>query len=260
MKVGTTAAIASISGLSLGFLYLAALTRGVITGAVVPATPIEQAILGTLVARLAVISVVPRLRKSTSIVLNIMSAEVLLLPVLVLVSIFSADPLYLQLIRGIFFAWPAAFMVVSPLYTIPKLMRRIMLESSLSTILPALTSLFALLNFLDLGLGNSTPGAGLSDVTKFALISAVGTAPSVIILTEMIVTGVVVYAAMVLYSLRRDSGVSFKDSTLAVALIGALVSLTWGIIATYFSVSAQLVLGMPALVLVGVVWGLSRGR
>ncbi|MDA4126800.1 MAG: hypothetical protein OK452_06330 [Thaumarchaeota archaeon] len=260
MKVNSTAALASVSGLSLSVLYLAALTKGLITGAVFPATPVEQAILGTMLARLLVILAVPRLRGSTTLALNIMSAEVLLLPVLVLVSILSADPLYPQLIRGIFFAWPAAFMVVSPLYTIPKLVQRIALGSSLSTVLPSLTSLFALLTFLDLGLGNGAIGVGLSDVTKFALLSAVGTAAPFAFPTEMIVTGVIAYAAIVLYSLRRDSAVPFNDSILVVALIGTLVALTWGIVATNLTSSAQLVLGMPALGLIGLIWGLSRGR
>jgi hypothetical protein len=260
MKVNSTLALASVSGLSLTFLYVAALTRAVITGAIFPSTPVEQAILGTLLARLVIILAVPRLRRSTSAALNIMSAEVLLLPVLVLVSVFFADPLYPQLIRGIFFAWPAAFMAVSPLYTIPKLVNRIMLGSSLSTVLPALTSLFALLAFLDLGLANGAPGVGLSDLTKFALTSAFGAAPPIAIPTEMIAMGVVAYAAMVLYSLRRDSAVAINDSILAVALIGALIALTWGIVATNVTSSAQLVLGMPALGLVGLIWGLSRGR
>lgn len=259
MKVNSATALASVTGLSLTVLYLAALTRAVITGAIFPATPVEQAILGTLLARLVVILAVPRLRSSTSAALNIMSAEVLLLPVLVLVSVIFADPLYPQLIRGIFFAWPAAFMAVSPLYTIPKLVNRIRLGSSLSTVLPALTSLLALLAFLDLGLANGAPGVGLSDVTKFALMSAFGAA-SIAIPTEMIVTGVVAYAAMVFYSLRRDSAVPFNDSIFAVALIGALIALTWVIVATNVTTSAQLVLGMPALGLVGLIWGLSRGR
>jgi hypothetical protein len=253
-------ALASVSGLSLTVIYLSALTRGVITGALFPATPVEQAILGSLLVRLIIIIAVPRLRNSTSGALNIMSAEVLLLPVLVLVSFLTADQVYSQLIRGIFFAWPAAFMVVSPLYTIPKLVRRISLGSSLSTVLPALTSLFALLTFLDLGLGNSTPGIGLSDVTKFALLSAVGTASPLAIPTEMIVTGVVALAAMVFYSLRRDSTIPFTDSVLAVALVGTLIALTWGVVATNVTPSAQLVLGVPALTFIGLIWGLSRGR
>jgi hypothetical protein len=260
LKVNSNVALATVSGLLLTVLYLAALTRGVITGAVFPATPIEQAILGTLFARLVVILAVPRLRNSTSGALNIMSAEVLLLPVLVFVSFLTSDPLYSQLIRGIFFAWPAAFMVVSPLYTIPKLVRRISLGASLATVLPALTSLFALLTFLDIGLGNNTPGIGLSDVTKFALLSAVGTASPLAITAEMIVTGVVALAAMVLYSLRRDSTVPFNDSILAVALVGTLIALTWGIVATNVTSSAQLVLGVPALTFIGLIWGLSRGR
>jgi hypothetical protein len=260
LRVNSTTVLASVSGLSLTVLYLAAVTRGVITGAIFPSTPVEQVILGTLFARLVVIAAVPKLRNSTSGALNILSAEVLLLPVLVLVSFLSADPAYLQLIRGIFFAWPAAFMVVSPLYTIPKLVRRVSLGSSLSTVLPGWSSLFALLTFLDLGLGNPTPGIGLSDVTKFALLSAVGTMSSVAIPTEMIVTGVVALAAMVLYSLRRDSTVPFNDSILAVALVGTLIALTWGIVATNVTSSAQLVLGVPALTFIGLIWGLSRGR
>ncbi len=241
-------------------LYLSALTRGVITGAIVPVTSIEAVILGTLLARLPVILAVPRLRRSSSAALNIMSAEVLLLPVLVLVSLTTADPLYLQLIRGIFFAWPAAFMVVSPLYTIPKLVHRIAVGSSLSTVIPALTTLFALLTFLDVGLANGSSGGGLSNVTKFSLLSAAGNGSPSALPTELIVTGVAAYAAMIFYALRRDSGPPVTDSILGMASVGTLLVLVWGIAVSYTTSSAQLVFGAPTLVLLGLIWGLSRAR
>lgn len=260
MKVSRTTVIASASGASLTLLYLSAVIRGAITGAIFPATSIEAAILGTLLARLVVIMAVPRLRRSSSLALNIMSAEVLLLPVLVLVSLTTADPLYLRLIREIFFAWPAAFMAVSPLYTIPKLVQRIAVGSSLSTVIPALTSLFALLAFLDMGLGNGGSGIGLSNVTKFALLSAAGTNTPFGLPTETVVTGIAAYASMIFYALRRDSGPSVTDSILGMATAGTLLALAWGIVVSYSSISAQLVFGVPALILVGLVWGLSRAR
>ena len=260
MKLSRTAIIALVSGAALTLLYLSAVIRGVITGAIFPATSTEAAILGTLLARLLVIMAVPRLRRSSSLALNIMSAEVLLLPLLVLISLTTADPLYLQLIKEIFFAWPAAFMAVSPLYTIPKLAQRIAVRSSLSTVIPALTSLFALLAFLDLGLGNGASGLGLSNVTKFALLSAAGTNSPSALPAEMIVTGVAAYASVIFYALRRDSGVFFTDSILGLASLGALLALAWGFVLSYVTASAQLVFGVPALIMVGLVWGLSRAR
>ncbi|HEV2225875.1 MAG TPA: hypothetical protein VGR56_03610 [Nitrososphaerales archaeon] len=260
MKLSWTLVIASASGAALTLLYLSAVIRGVITGAIFPATSIEAAILGTLLARLLVIMAVPRLRRSSSLALNIMSAEVLLLPVLVLISLTTADPLYLQLIREIFFAWPAAFMAVSPLYTIPKLVQRISAGSSLSTVIPSLTSLFALLAFLDLGLGNGASGTGLSNVTKFALLSAAGTSSSFALPTEIAVTGVAAYASMIFYALRRDSGAFFTDSILGIAAAGTLLALVWAFVVSYLTSSAQLVFGVPALILVGLTWGLSRAR
>ncbi|MDA4127692.1 MAG: hypothetical protein OK452_10920 [Thaumarchaeota archaeon] len=260
MKVNRTGVIASVSGAALTLLYLSALIRGIITGAIFPATSIEAAILGTLLTRLLVILAIPRLRRSSSLALNIMSVEVLLLPVLVLISLTTSDPLYLQLIREIFFAWPAAFMAVSPLYTIPKLVQRVAVGSSLSTVIPALTSLFALLAFLDLGLGNGASGIGLSNVTKFALLSAAGANSPLALPTEMIVAGVASYASMIFFALRRDSGVPVTDSILGMASAGTLLALVWGIGLSYVTSSAQLVFGVPALVLVGLIWGLSRAR
>jgi hypothetical protein len=260
MRSGSTAALATVTGLTLSVLYLSALWRGVYTGIIIPSTTVEQTILGTLFARVAVILAVNRLRNSTSGALNILSAEVLLLPILVLFSLLTGDPSYSQLIRGIFFAWPAAFMVVSPLYTILRLVTMISNGSSLSTVLPSLTALFALLTFLDLGLGNGASGTGLSDVTKFALLSAVGAPSPLAIPLETVVAGVVALSAMVMYSLRRDSPLPFNDSSLAVALIGTLVALTWAVVATSVTSSGQLVLGVPALGLIGLIWGLSRGR
>ncbi|MDA4127508.1 MAG: hypothetical protein OK452_09975 [Thaumarchaeota archaeon] len=260
MKVSRSTVIASASGASLTLLYLSAVIRGIISGAIFPTTSIEVAILGTLLTRLLVILAVPRLRRSSSLALNIMSAEVLLLPFLVLISLMTTDPLYLQLIREIFFAWPAAFMAVSPLYTIPKLVQRIAVGSSLSTVIPALTSLFALLGFLDLGLSNGAPGIGLSNVTKFSLLSAAGANSPLALPIEVTVTGVAAYASMIFYALRRDSGVPVIDSILATATGGALLALVWGIVLSYVTPSAQLVFGVPALILVGLVWGLSRGR
>ncbi|MDA4127498.1 MAG: hypothetical protein OK452_09925 [Thaumarchaeota archaeon] len=259
MKVTRTTVIASASGASLTLLYLSGLIRGLITGAIFPATSIEAAILGTLLTRLLVILAVPRLRRSSSLALNIMSAEVLLLPVLVLISIMTADPLYLQIIREIFFAWPAAFIAVSPLYLIPKLVQRIAVGSSLSTVIPALTSLFVLLAFLDLGLGNGA-SSGLSNVTKFALLSAAGRNSPLALPLELTVTGVAAYASMIFYSLHRDSGPPVADSILGIASAGAFLALAWGFVVSYVTTSAQLVFGVPALILVGLIWGLSRAR
>jgi hypothetical protein len=189
-----------------------------------------------------------------------MSAEVLLLPLLVFISLLTSDPLYLQLIRGIFFAWPAAFMAVSPLYTVPKLVQRIAMGSSLSTVIPALTSQFALLTFLDVGLFNGISGVGLSNVTKFALMSAAGVGSPLALPTEMIATGVAACAAMIFYALRRDSGAPVTDSILGIASAGALLALVWGFAGSYVSTSAQLVFAAPAFVLLGLIWGFSRAR
>jgi hypothetical protein len=260
LKFNRTNVIASATGASLTLLYVSALARGIITGAVIPATSTETAILGTLLARLLFISAIPRIRRSSSAALNIMSAEVLLLPILVFISLLTSDPIYLQQIRGIFFAWPAAFMAVSPLYTIPKLVQRISLGSSLSTVIPALTSLFALLTFLDVGLVNGVSGVGLSNVTKFALLSAAGVGSPSAIPTEMIVTGVAACGTMIFYALRRDSGAPFTDSILGIASAGALLALGWGIAGSYGSTSAQLVFGAPALALLGLIWGFSRAH
>ncbi len=260
MKLSRTTVISSVTGASLTLLYVSALTRGIITGAVIPATSIESAILGTLLARLLFILAIPRIRGSSSAALNIMSAEVLLLPLLVFISLLTSDPIYLQLIRGIFFAWPAAFMAVSPLYTIPKLVQRIASGSSLSTVFPAVTSQFALLTFLDVGLFNGVSGVGLSNVTKFALLSAAGVGSPLALPTEMIATGVAASAAMIFYALRRDSGAPITDTTLGIASAGTLLALGWGIAGTYGSTSAQLVFGAPALVLLGLIWGLSRAH
>lgn len=260
MKFTGTNVIAWATGTALTLLYISALARGIVTGAVFPATPIESAILGTLMARVLIISGVPRIRRSSSAALNIMSAEVLLLPILVIFSLITSDPLYLQLIRGIFFAWPAAFMAVSPLYTIPKLVQRIAIRSSLSTVIPALTSQFALLTFLDIGLFNGVSGVGFSNVTKFALMSAAGGGSPLALPTEMIVTGIAACGAMIFYSLRRDSGAPVTDSILGIASAGALLALGWGIAWSFGSTSAQLVFGAPALVILGVIWGFSRAR
>jgi hypothetical protein len=260
LRTRSTTILASVSAVSLSLFYLSALTRGAINGTVFPATFTEQTILGTMLARLVVILAIPRLRHSSSGALNILSVEVLLLPILVLGSYLTGDPFYLDLIRGIFFAWPAAFMVVSPLYTIPKLTWRIADGGSLSTVIPTMTSLFALLTFLDVGLGNVASGVGLSNVTKFALLSAAGAAPPLAINAEMIALGVVAYAAMIFYSLRRDSGPPVTDSVLALASVGTLGALAWGVVASYFISSAQLVFGAPALILVGLTWLMSRGH
>ncbi len=260
MKFGGTTVIASVTGASLTLLYISALIRGTITAAVIPATPIEAVIVGTLLARLLFILAIPRIRRSTSAALNIMSAEVLLLPLLVFISLLTSDPIYLQLIRGIFFAWPAAFMAVSPLYAIPKLVKRIESGSNLSTVIPALTSQFALLTFLDVGLFNGVSGVGLSNVTKFALQSAAGVGSPLALPTEMIATGVAASAAMIFYALRRDSGPPITDTILGVASAGTLLVLGWGIAGTYGSTSAQLVFGAPALVLLGLIWGISRAH
>jgi hypothetical protein len=260
LKFGRTIVIASLTGTSLILLYVSALTRGIVTGAVIPASNIEAVIVGTLLARLLFIWAIPRIRRSSAAALNIMSAEVLLLPLLVFISLLTSDPIYLQLIRGIFFAWPAAFMAVSPLYTIPKLVQRIEAGSGLSTVIPALTSQFALLTFLDVGLFNGISGVGLSNVTKFALQSAAGVGSPLSLPSEMIVTGVAACAAMIFYALRRDSGAPITDSILGIASAGALLVLGWGIAGSYGSTSAQLVFGAPALVLLGLIWGFSRAH
>ncbi|HEY6283399.1 MAG TPA: hypothetical protein VIW22_05685, partial [Nitrososphaerales archaeon] len=125
---------------------------------------------------------------------------------------------------------------------------------------PALTSQFALLAFLDVGLFNGLSGVGLSNVTKSALQSAAGLGSPLAIPSEMIITGVTACAAMIFYATRRDSGAPFTDSILGIAAAGTLVVLCWAIAGSYGSTSAQLVFGAPALLVLGLIWGLTRGR
>jgi hypothetical protein len=234
-------------------LYLFALARGALTGAMIPSTFIESFVLGTTLAGLAVIMLVPRFRDSAATSFNILSVDILLLPAIGLAYLLTGDPSFLQLAPGIFLAWPAAFMVVFPAYAIFRVTKGMMGGARLSFVIPAVTGLFILLTSLDLGFARSQAGMGLSNLVKVALASASGAGPQIPL--ETTVTGVVACAAIMLFALRRSPGVPSRiDSVLATASVATLGTIGWGVALSTVTTSAQLVFGVPALVLVGLIW------
>jgi hypothetical protein len=260
LRVGFNAGTAAALAATTGALYLFAVLRGLADGALYPASTLESLVMGTMVIRLGAILSAPKLRGSFILGFDILSAELLPVPALMVAFLLTGDATYVQWVRDLFYVWPAAFMAVSPVFSIYKLTSEASRGASLSSVVPSTAGVFVLLTAFDLAVAQSR-GVGLEGVTAFAINSFGGVGAPIALQAEATVTGTGALLALLVYALRwRPAGAGQTDAVVGTAMVAALASFGWGLAASSITTNALLVFGAPAIAIVGMIWLASHAQ
>jgi hypothetical protein len=226
-----------------------------------PANAFETLVLGTQFVRLAVIMSVPRLRRSGVLALDIFSAEVLILPVLLVVSLLLGSKQYLPLTGDVMIVWGSAFLIVFPAYAIYAVSAMIRRGADLVSVIPSATSVFAVLVVLLAATTQSTSVVGLAGVTRLVLSAFLNGSGTTAGSPLVAGAGVSIYLGLLLYStLGRGYAARGSEGPLLLSLLGAAIALGWGFSAGSMSSDTALVFGVPSIVLLAVVWFGTRER
>jgi len=253
-------AVVSVVTLALGSLYGAVLLWLAQNPVFFPANTLEAVILGSQVARLIVILSIERLRtKNGIIIIDLFAAEVLLIPVLGSVAVLLGNREYLPLAGNLLWAWTSAFLLVFPAFAIYKVTAMIRRGATITSLVPTATSLFAVLAVVLSATKQSTTVSGLAGMTKLVLAALDQGATVAAAGPIVLAAGTVLYLGLIIYStIGAEDAPPVRDLLLVFSAAGTALALLWGLVASEFTADAFFVFGAPSLVLIVVVWLVTR--
>lgn len=252
--------LAAALTLPLAYLYLSFLTWLVVGVTFLPSNAVQAAVVVTAAIRVVVILSIKRLRKGEFIlVIDILSLEILCLPILALTYFILHTSWLPAVITQIAFTWPLALLLVFPVFAIYKIATLARDGSSLSTVLPSAAAMFVLLAVLESATKLAPQGSGLAGLSVTLASAMVGGVASAVALPGVALAGVVLYVALMVYaaSRSRPEGASWNPMLL-LAVIGTLVALGWSALASGFTGLAVLALGVPAAAILAAIWVVTR--
>jgi hypothetical protein len=249
------------------FLYGSFLLWFVLDGNFLPTDRLGGLVLAAAVGRMILILSFRRLREGApALVVDVLSAEVLAIPFLAVAYFLLGNPLFASEMKELFSVWPAAFLLVFPAYAIYKL-SDLMRESTslLTSVLPSATGVFALLSLLTTMSTVPSHSHGLAGFPAL-LISALsssflgGVAPQGS-LWDVAVAGVLLYVVLMVYAVtkERDPSISL-ELTLSFAVLASLVALGWALLASHVTGPPSLDFDLPGMMILVIIWWISRAH
>ena len=260
MRVRISSVLAAATSVSLACCYASFLLWLILGSPFLPSSAIEAFVATTAALRMAIALSIKRIRRSHFfITFDILSLEILVLPVLAVASL--VYPSLNDIVRQVLFAWPAAVIMVLPAYAIYKVTAFVRDGASLTTVLPSAVIVFVYLAILDSAAILPPVGSGLSGLAGTLASALVGSVALGAAPLQVAITGVLLYTTMVLYAATRGKE---KDASLnpvlLLAVVGTLAALGWAVLASYAIGFAPLIFGVPGLALVVTLWVVSRAR
>jgi hypothetical protein len=222
---------------------------------------VEIVILSTQVARLLVVAAIPRFRRVRFLaIVDVFSVEMLIVPILVILSLVEGT-YFLTAAGQIIWAWPPAFMISFMPFTMYKIASKMREGPTLSAMIPSVVAIFVSLTFLASATTSYTQFDGLMGISKLLLAAIFGSILTPSIPQDVSVAGTVLYFVMIVYAVSQGREAPRPRSGLLVfAVVGVVAAISWELAATSFTTSELWVFGVPALALVGIIWGVSHAR
>jgi hypothetical protein len=245
----------------LAFFYFYFLAWTVKSG-IIPATnTVEAVVLGAMVARLAVVMAIPRLRRArASLIIDVFALEVLVIAGLIVLYVAFRIPVYLSVLTSLALAWPAALLLVFPPFGLYRFAVRMLEGADLSAVVPSAIGLFALLVIPAEVAAAGVRVEGLAGVSKLLLSVLVGQTKTASLMPEVTFTGLLLYIALTFYVVTRSEAATDRMAPLLVAVAGSVVALSWSEVGTLLTDDLALLFAVPGLAILGLIWWTTRGR
>jgi hypothetical protein len=237
-------------------LYFAVLYWLALNPVFLPASPVEEVVLGTMLLRLLLIFSVRRLRSNTLAAIDLFTAEVLVLPALILLGLAGGNSqMYLPLIRDILLAWPSALLLVFPAFAVYKVSAMLRRGATLTSLIVSSTSVFVWLILILSATSQTTTEDGLGGMTRLVLAAILNGSTSAATRPIVTVAGVALYVGLVAHSAIGDARASRTlEPLLVFPVLGTAAALAWGFLAGLETSDTVLIYAVPSLVLIAIVW------
>jgi hypothetical protein len=246
-------------------LYLSFVLTFVQSDLLQGATALELGIFGLQFAKIIAVFSVKSIRHAHFVnIVNILGAElVVLLPGLFIADVYFGVQNVPALVNQLFLAWIAGATVFGTPYAAYRLVRSMVRNESLVTVLPSTVFLSELLILLVAGANTAaSSGSGLAGLVRAMMQVAVGTAPANIqgAGTTALVPLAVLFVSLLLYALTPggDQRYARLRGLVGLALLATVV--TWGgaYASSQFALSLIYFAVPPSLVTITLIWWATR--
>lgn len=248
----------------LAFFYFYFIDWAFKTGALPPTGTVETVIMSTMVLRLLVIMSVKRLRRGRIwVVIDIFALEIIFTAVLLILYIFTRVPLYFTILAAVTQAWPSALMLVIPAFALYRFGLAVVGRGRLSLVLPGAVSLFVLL-LIPAEAAARAPAfevQTLSSISHLMLQVLLGFGSRQgALMPEVTLSGLLLYLGLTFYVITTGDAGQSRAGSLALAIGGSVIALGWTEVGAYVTDDLFFLFVIPGLVILGLIWGATRGR
>ena len=260
MKPSTPTAVQVGLIISIGSLYVLTLDEWVSRPGLYPADTVETAVLGALLIRLLVFlshPAVRRLRVPNLIILFGSDVGI----IIIASGIFAAthDATFGEFSRQFSSAWVGAAPLVYPALAVFLLVRSVGRKGRLFYVLPTGSGFYGLMSLLSSAMAIGDGTGGLGGVTYQVLGALKGTGGPLGGSALLPITSAIMFASLATYSLACVQGPRaagwFAPMALGTVAVGVMVG--WAALVLPAG-EAWLTMGVPAFILVGAVWSMTR--
>lgn len=258
MKVRAETLLAVSVSAPLALVYAAGLVRLASYGLGDWGT-LARLVLATMLLRIIVIMGVRRLRDGNPvIVMDLMSLEMLCLPVLAFSGLLLKNHGLIGVGAQVFEVWPSALLVAGPIYGIYEISAMIRRSASLTYVIPTSLVLFYGLDFL------LSSAASLSTQPSFpslvTIVSPTSTAP-LSVQVDVVAAAVALYVSLVIFSMAGGKGATLSlNPPLVLGVAGTAAAIFISALVAPFGSSASYLIIVPAFALVAATWTLAHVR
>ncbi|MDG7006997.1 MAG: hypothetical protein JRN06_01990 [Nitrososphaerota archaeon] len=258
MRADTGLVTSLAAGGAVGIPSLGAVAVWLDTPRLYPSTPLEAVVCAVILLRSAVFGF-PRFRQiSTGAAVVVLSGDVLVLPVAAIMYFLTGDPAFTSFAGGYLAAWlSAALLFYTPVagLAVAEAMRR---RSRLAGVVPAAAGAFVISSLVLTGVMSADSGRGLTTVARLSIGNLKEVAPqSPTVYFLLLVCAAALFFALGAYSVTIESSRGGRlTSELTVGVVGVAALLGW--VQLTPGIPPWEAFGLPAAIIVGLAWVISR--
>jgi hypothetical protein len=230
---------------------------------------LEEIIVVTQIIRVLLVIVLAKpLRLQPIFAMILFSFEVFLIPCLALLAFWTGNPVYTSLMGSVLTSWIGASAVILTPYAIYEFMKSLTKETSLANVLGVgslevgtLVLLCGILSSTNTTImGPSALGSlfiesnGARSVAKFSGLASDGFLEAGLVLFYL---GMISYVGLRGNSMTLPILMSFA---LIPLLVGSLISVLWVVSFAPINPDVLIAFTVPTVTIIGVLWGISRGK
>jgi hypothetical protein len=261
MKIGVGPVTSLAAGVAIGIPSLGAVAVWLGTPSLYPSTLLEGAVCTLILLRSVIFFGFARFRRQigTGAAVVILSGDVLVLPMAVMMNLLTGDPAFANFAGEYLAAWlSAALLFYTPVAGL-AVAEAIRHGSRLVGVAPAATGAFIMSSFVLVGVSGAVNGQGLAMVARLAIGNLKGAAsqsPDAYAL--LLACAATLFVALAAYSVTLETSWGERlTSELAVGVVGVAALLVW--VQLTSPLPSWEAFGLPAAIIVGLAWGITRG-